>query len=58
MTGTGEHALKPLFDMIPITPRTGYPEDVAKAILSLACDDLKFVTGDFIHIDGGLPIKL
>ena len=58
MTGKGEHALKPLFDMIQITPGTGYPEDVAKAVLSLACDDLMFVTGDFIHIDEGLPIKL
>lgn len=56
--GKGEHALKPLFDMIQITPGTGYPEDVAKAVLFLACDDSKFVTGDFIHIDGGLPIKL
>ena len=33
--------------------RTGTPRDVADAILFLASDMSRFVTGELIHVDGG-----
>ncbi|HYX92795.1 MAG TPA: SDR family oxidoreductase, partial [Myxococcaceae bacterium] len=38
-------------------PRWGEPEDVGRAIACLAAGDLPFMTGDAIHIDGGLHIQ-
>jgi NAD(P)-dependent dehydrogenase (short-subunit alcohol dehydrogenase family) len=40
------------FEVTPLN-RLGKPEDVAKAILFLACDDSDFVTGIPLIIDGG-----
>jgi len=56
--GTGEHALKKFFDVIQILEGTGYPEDVANAVLFLSCDDSRFVTGEIMNVDGGMPVKL
>jgi NAD(P)-dependent dehydrogenase (short-subunit alcohol dehydrogenase family) len=39
-----------------IQPRWGYPEDVGKAVASLARGDLPFSTGQVIMVDGGLVI--
>jgi NAD(P)-dependent dehydrogenase (short-subunit alcohol dehydrogenase family) len=41
-----------------LTPieRWGEPEDVGRAVAVLACGDLAFVTGDALHVDGGLHI--
>lgn len=39
-----------------IQPRWGYPEDVGKAVASLARGDLPFSTGQVIMVDGGLTI--
>ncbi|HXX83239.1 MAG TPA: 3-ketoacyl-ACP reductase [Casimicrobiaceae bacterium] len=41
-----------------ITPiaRWGEPEDVGRTIACLAAGDLPFVTGDAVHVDGGLHI--
>ena len=41
-----------------LTPiaRWGEPEDVGRAVATLACGDLPFVTGDAINVDGGLHI--
>jgi 3-oxoacyl-[acyl-carrier protein] reductase len=36
---------------------TGYPRDVANAVLFLASEESRLITGEFIHIDGGMPIK-
>ena len=38
-----------------ITPlrRWGEPEEVARAILFLACDDASFITGQVLTVDGG-----
>ena len=38
---------------IPLA-RLGRPEDVAKAVLFLASDDASYMTGQTIHIDGGM----
>ncbi|QEN08749.1 3-ketoacyl-ACP reductase [Oceanispirochaeta crateris] len=37
--------------------RWGYPEDIGKAIASLAAEDFPFSTGSVIHVDGGLHIS-
>jgi NAD(P)-dependent dehydrogenase (short-subunit alcohol dehydrogenase family) len=39
-----------------VQPRWGYPEDVGKAVASLARGDLPFSTGQVIMVDGGLVI--
>jgi NAD(P)-dependent dehydrogenase (short-subunit alcohol dehydrogenase family) len=42
-----------------LTPikRWGEPDDVGRTVAALACGDLPFVTGDAIHVDGGLHIQ-
>jgi NAD(P)-dependent dehydrogenase (short-subunit alcohol dehydrogenase family) len=37
-----------------LTPRLGRPEDIAKVVVFLACDDAAFITGQVISVDGGL----
>ncbi|MGP4081603.1 SDR family NAD(P)-dependent oxidoreductase [Pseudalkalibacillus sp. R45] len=37
----------------PLSPHIGYPEDVAEAILFLASDQSKFITGIALPVDGG-----
>ena len=36
----------------------GYPEDVANAVLFLVSDDARFITGEIVNVDGGMPGKL
>ena len=58
-TGGGEdHVFKPIFDLTQILDGPGYPEDVANLVLFLASDEARFITGEIINIDGGLPRKL
>ena len=38
--------------------RWGEPGDVGRAVAMLACGDLPFSTGDALHIDGGLHMKV
>ncbi|MGZ9584686.1 3-oxoacyl-[acyl-carrier-protein] reductase [Paenibacillus marinisediminis] len=38
---------------IPLA-RLGRPEDIAKAVLFLASDDASYMTGQTIHVDGGM----
>ena len=56
--GKGNHLFKSAFDMLQILKSTGYPEDVANTVLFLASDDARFITGEIINIDGGMPAKL
>lgn len=41
-----------------LTPfkRWGEPDDIGRTVAMLACGDLPFVTGDALHVDGGLHI--
>ncbi len=39
-----------------VTPRWGFPEDVGKAVRSLALGDFPYSTGQVIMVDGGLTI--
>lgn len=56
--GQGNHLFKSAFDMLQILPSTGYPEDVANLALFLASEESRFITGEIINIDGGMPAKL
>jgi len=42
-----------LLDLIPLD-KLGNPEDVAKTVRFLASDDANYITGQTIHIDGGM----
>jgi len=56
--GGGEHHFKKTFDMMQILDGPGYSEDVANAVLFLVTDESRFITGEFINVDGGMPAKL
>ncbi len=47
---------KLIADGLCVTPRWGFPEDIGKAIASLARRDFPYSTGQTIMIDGGLTI--
>ncbi|MDQ0427804.1 3-oxoacyl-[acyl-carrier protein] reductase [Planomicrobium stackebrandtii] len=44
---------KAMLEQIPLN-RFGAPEDVAKAALFLASDDASYMTGQTLHLDGGM----
>ena len=37
--------------------RLGTPEEIARGILYLACDDSSFVTGTMLTVDGGMTAR-
>jgi NAD(P)-dependent dehydrogenase (short-subunit alcohol dehydrogenase family) len=47
-----EKALQESSAYIPMG-RFGKPEEIAKAVLFLACDDSSFMTGHLLMVDGG-----
>ncbi|MEK6268860.1 MAG: 3-oxoacyl-[acyl-carrier-protein] reductase [Planococcus sp. (in: firmicutes)] len=54
MTGKlSEDVQKAMMGQIPLG-RFGAPEDVAKAALFLASDDASYMTGQTLHLDGGM----
>ena len=56
--GGGNHSLKAAFDFIQILEGSGYPDDVANTVLFLVSNDSRFITGEIINVDGGMPGKL
>ena len=42
-----------LLQQIPLA-RLGQPEDIAKVVRFLASDDASYMTGQTIHVDGGM----
>ena len=46
-----------LFPLVPLK-RYGETEDVAKVVLFLASDDSSYITGEIIHVTGGLGVGL
>ncbi|CEG22449.1 3-oxoacyl-[acyl-carrier-protein] reductase FabG [Planococcus massiliensis] len=49
----GEDIQKTMLAQIPLG-RFGKPEEVAKAVLFLASDDSSYMTGQTLHLDGGM----
>jgi len=56
--GGKDHVFKKAFDFIQIIQGPGYPVDVANAALFLASEDSRFITGEILNVDGGMPAKL
>ena len=54
----GNHKFKRTFDLLQILPNAGKPIDVANTVLFLVSEKSKFITGEIINIDGGMPGKL
>jgi NAD(P)-dependent dehydrogenase (short-subunit alcohol dehydrogenase family) len=54
--GVTEKYDKLIANGLSIQPRWGYPEDVGKAVASLARGDFPFSTGQVVMVDGGLTI--
>lgn len=50
--GLGEGTVAALIDQTP-AGRLGSPEDIAKAVAFLACEDADFITGQVLTVDGG-----
>ncbi|MDQ0350589.1 3-oxoacyl-[acyl-carrier protein] reductase [Alkalibacillus filiformis] len=48
-----DEAKQQMYDLIPLD-RLGDPEDVAKVVRFLASDDANYMTGQTIHVDGGM----
>ncbi|MEO0320590.1 MAG: SDR family oxidoreductase, partial [Pseudomonadota bacterium] len=57
MGGGGETGEKKLVRNIPLR-RLGEPEDVGYAVIYLASDESRFVTGTELRIDGGMTAGL
>ena len=47
-----------MFKFMQIVPGPGMPEDVANLVLFLSCDESRFITGETINVDGGMPAKI
>lgn len=54
----GDHWFKKVFDLTQILEFPGEPIDVANVALFLASDEARFLTGELINVDGGVPRKL
>jgi NAD(P)-dependent dehydrogenase (short-subunit alcohol dehydrogenase family) len=50
---TGDHANRPMARRLPLQ-RYGEPEEVARLMLFLGCDDSSFCTGGVYMVDGGV----
>src|SRR5699024_1234080 len=48
-----EEQRKEMLDMIPLA-KLGSPEDVARVVRFLASEDANYITGQTLHIDGGM----
>ena len=55
-SGVTEKYDKLIADGLCVTPRWGLPDDIGKAVASLARRDFPYSTGQTIMIDGGLTI--
>ncbi|MDG0868918.1 SDR family NAD(P)-dependent oxidoreductase [Candidatus Lucifugimonas marina] len=54
----GHHAFEGMFELMQMLEGPGYPIDVANLVLFLVSDESRFITGQIVHIDGGVPVKI
>lgn len=55
-SGVTEKYDRLIADGLCVTPRWGFPEDVAKAVASLSRGDFPYSTGQVVMVDGGLTL--
>ena len=48
-----EKVVEGMLSSIPLN-KLGETEDIAKAVLFLASDDANYITGQTLHVDGGM----
>ena len=51
----GEDQRKKLLDAVPVG-RLGSPEDIAAGVVYLASDEAAYITGQTLHINGGMAM--
>jgi 3-oxoacyl-[acyl-carrier protein] reductase len=49
----GEDVKEGMMSLIPLA-RLGHPEDIAKAVRFLTSEDASYITGQTLHVDGGM----
>jgi SDR family mycofactocin-dependent oxidoreductase len=56
----GREDVLPVFASMQLLPDVPYvePEDISKAVVFLACDDARYITGQFLAVDAGAHLKL
>jgi NAD(P)-dependent dehydrogenase (short-subunit alcohol dehydrogenase family) len=57
-TESGDHRFAPALNEIQLITGPGQAEDVANAVLFLACDESRFITAEVMNVDGGGAAKL
>jgi NAD(P)-dependent dehydrogenase (short-subunit alcohol dehydrogenase family) len=57
-TAAKEHVFARHFEIWQLLKGPGYAEDIANAILFLACEESRFITAEIINVDGGAAAKL
>ena len=55
MQNMSEDFLKMFLKNVPLN-RPGQPEDIANAVVFLASDEAKYITGQTLHVDGGMAM--
>jgi NAD(P)-dependent dehydrogenase (short-subunit alcohol dehydrogenase family) len=57
-TAAGEHVFARHFEIWQLIKGPGYAEDIAAAMLFLASEESRFITGEMMNVDGGAAAKL
>jgi NAD(P)-dependent dehydrogenase (short-subunit alcohol dehydrogenase family) len=54
----GKDEFDPSRPVINLAGRSGVPDDLAKALLFLSCEDSSFIVGELMVVDGGAMVTM